>query len=137
MTLNLLCATDGTEHSEKAVRFAIELVKRLGGRLAFLAVNTVHLKGRGMTSSLWTDEQAQEIVNSALDEAKRAGLSDTDAQVVSDDDPVIAIIEYAAKNGIDQIVVGTGGRSALSRLVLGSVANGVASRAHCPVTVVR
>ena len=44
---------------------------------------------------------------------------------------------YAEQNGFDHIVVGTGGKGAVSRMMLGSVSRDVASRAHCPVTVAR
>lgn len=46
------------------------------------------------------------------------------------------ICEYAAGNGIDHIVIGTHGRTGLSRLLLGSIAEGVVRRSSVPVTVV-
>lgn len=46
------------------------------------------------------------------------------------------IVEYAARNAIDMIVVGAHGRTGLSRVLLGSVAEAVMRRAPCPVLVV-
>lgn len=51
--------------------------------------------------------------------------------------PVEAIVEEAGRWEADLIVVGTHGRQGLSRLMLGSVAEGVLRRAGCPVLVVR
>jgi nucleotide-binding universal stress UspA family protein len=48
-----------------------------------------------------------------------------------------AIVDYADKNGVDLIVVGTRGRSGFSKLLLGSVASSVVTYASCPVTVVK
>ena len=48
-----------------------------------------------------------------------------------------AIVQYAEENGFDHIVLGTGDKRGVSRLVLGSVAADVAGRAHCSVTVAR
>ena len=47
------------------------------------------------------------------------------------------ILEYAEKNNIDLIVVGTRGRSGFKKLLLGSIASSVVTYAHCPVMVVK
>ncbi|WP_256301357.1 universal stress protein [Haloarchaeobius salinus] len=51
--------------------------------------------------------------------------------------PARSINEYADENDIDQILIGSHGRTGVSRILLGSVAEAVVRRAHCPVTVVR
>ena len=48
-----------------------------------------------------------------------------------------AIVNYAESEGVDLIVMGTRGRSGFKRILLGSVASGVLSYAHCPVKTVR
>lgn len=50
--------------------------------------------------------------------------------------PVSSIIEYAKKNGCDLIVMGTHGRSMLSHVLIGSVAERVVRKALCPVLTV-
>ncbi len=50
---------------------------------------------------------------------------------------VTAIIEYAEKNDIDLIVMGTIGISGFKRLLLGNKASGVVTYAHCPVLLVK
>ena len=47
-----------------------------------------------------------------------------------------AILEFARDNGVDQIVMGSEGRSGVSRMLLGSVAEAVTRRASVPVTIV-
>lgn len=51
--------------------------------------------------------------------------------------PARAVNEYADEHDIDQILIGSHGRTGVSRILLGSVAEAVVRRAHCPVTVVR
>lgn len=51
-------------------------------------------------------------------------------------DPAAAIIRFARSNHVDQIVIGSRGRST-SRRYLGSVSSLVVARAHCTVTVVK
>ncbi|HEY7518124.1 MAG TPA: universal stress protein [Methylomirabilota bacterium] len=46
------------------------------------------------------------------------------------------IVSYAGRHDIDMIVMGTRGRTSVSRAVLGSVAAAVVRRASCPVLTV-
>jgi nucleotide-binding universal stress UspA family protein len=48
-----------------------------------------------------------------------------------------ATVDYAEKEHIDLIVIGTRGRTGITRMLLGSVASGVVTYAHCPVLVVK
>jgi nucleotide-binding universal stress UspA family protein len=50
---------------------------------------------------------------------------------------VAAIVNYADREKADLIVIGTRGRSGVSRMLLGSVASGVVTYAPCPVLVVK
>jgi nucleotide-binding universal stress UspA family protein len=47
------------------------------------------------------------------------------------------IVHYARERGIDQIVIGSHGRSAVADLLLGSVAQGVVQRTSLPVLIVK
>jgi nucleotide-binding universal stress UspA family protein len=47
------------------------------------------------------------------------------------------IVDYAEQENIDLIIIGTKGRSRLKKMLLGSVALGVVTYAHCPVMVVK
>lgn len=48
-----------------------------------------------------------------------------------------SIVNYANDNAVDLIVMGSYGRSAISRLLMGSVSNYVVRHARCPVMVVK
>ncbi len=59
-------------------------------------------------------------------------------ELLNSDRPIdYVILEYAEKEGMDLIVIGTRGRTGLSKLVLGSVASGIVSYSHSPVLVVK
>jgi nucleotide-binding universal stress UspA family protein len=51
--------------------------------------------------------------------------------------PSRTIVSYAEDNDIDHIVVGSHGRSGVTRILLGSVAENVVRRSPVPVTIVR
>ncbi len=48
-----------------------------------------------------------------------------------------SVVDYAEENEVDQIVIGSHGRTGASRILLGSVAETVARRSPVPVTIVR
>lgn len=51
--------------------------------------------------------------------------------------PAREILDFADEEGIDLIVIGSHGRSLVSRIVIGDVAQTVVERANVPVTIVR
>ena len=51
--------------------------------------------------------------------------------------PIDEIIRFTEETDVDHVVMGSRGRSGMSRLLLGSVAEAVVRRSEVPVTVVR
>ncbi len=56
---------------------------------------------------------------------------------VESGEPSDTILHVARETGVDHIVMGTHGRTGLSRLLIGSVAEAVLRRSTCPVTTIR
>jgi nucleotide-binding universal stress UspA family protein len=135
MAFKLLCAVDGSDHSKEAVEFAASMAKKLDADLTLLAVIPVTL-GRGVKQPLWTESEARKILDSAAKAAKKAGLKDVDTMEAAARDVAGAILTVAEDQDFDHIVVGSGGKSAATRLLIGSVSTDVVNKAHCPVTVV-
>jgi nucleotide-binding universal stress UspA family protein len=135
----ILCAIDDSEHSKPALDLAAKLSKALKADLTILAVNQVigGYSRSGPPASLWSDAEADGVLQAAAGEAKSAGASNVKTVCVESRDLPLAITHYAENNGIDHIVVGNGGKGAISRMMLGSVSRDVMARAHCPVTVAR
>jgi nucleotide-binding universal stress UspA family protein len=79
--------------------------------------------------------QAQRHLHDALPAADRKKYRAR--QVVAVGVPFTRIIEYAKNNAVDLIVMGTHGRGALARAILGSVTERVVRFAPCPVLAVR
>jgi nucleotide-binding universal stress UspA family protein len=48
-----------------------------------------------------------------------------------------AIVNFVEQEGADLVVIGTRGRSGISKMLLGSVVSGVVTYATCPVVVVK
>ena len=137
MTNKILCATDGTKHSEHAAQFAADMAAKLGADLAICTVNVARGGTRGPPIYSLEDAEVKRILETAAAAARKAGAKKVEEVALRSRDAAAAIVQYAEENGFGHIVTGTGDKHGVSRLVLGSVAADVASRAHCTVTIAR
>ena len=137
MTGKILCPVDGTEHAMHALEAAAEMAQKYGAELSICVVNVAHGGGRGPMIHHWPEAEAQAILDKASAVATAKGVKPAATAVVLDREAASGIVRFADMNAVDHIVMGTGDKRGLSRLVLGSVAADVAGRAHCSVTVAR
>lgn len=137
MAKRILCPVDGTDHAEVGLRQAVELARLQGAHLTICAVNLAIGGARGPTINQWTDADAQALLDKAEASARSAGATDVATAVLMSRSAASAILTYAEELGADQIVMGTGDKRGVKRLVLGSVAADVAGQARCSVTVAR
>jgi nucleotide-binding universal stress UspA family protein len=141
----ILVPIDLSPHSERAFGFATELARRFGAQLTL-----VHIVEDPFATGAWgaetytpnVGELLQEMIAGAerqltpwKDRPAAQGLTVQTAVITGR--PAQSIIDYAASNGCDLIVMGTHGRTGLSHAVLGSVAERVVQKARCPVLTVR
>jgi nucleotide-binding universal stress UspA family protein len=143
MVSKLLCATDGSHSSEKAVTFAVSLAKSLGVPLTFFTVTTIGPE-RASHSAFWdanvleaVDAQIHRELHQAKAVAERAGVRDVRCVAAEGRNIPETIVAFAKQDGADHIVTGSAGHRGAARILLGSVAEAVVRSAHCPVTVVR
>lgn len=82
--------------------------------------------------------QAESYLKLISENARKNGVQLDKTKVIEGSVPTVHnIVNYAEKENVDLIVVGTKGRSGFKKQLLGSVALGVVTYAHCPVIVVR
>ncbi|MFZ1470497.1 MAG: universal stress protein [Paracoccaceae bacterium] len=137
MTSKILCPTDGSAHASVGLHLAAEVAKATGGHLTICVVNVAHGGVRGPTINHWTKEDAAKLLEEAEAKAKADGVTDIGTVELVSREAASAITTYAEQNGYTHIVMGTGDKRGLKRLVLGSVAAEVVTHAHCTVTVAR
>jgi len=143
----ILYPTDFSEHSRTALSLAVDLAQRYGAELHCLhAVDIEHeffMEG-GYVVPLRTEpidgKQLRRVAQRHMQEFVSQHLSDLDGSVrpvVVLGKPFEQIIRHARQEGIDLIVIGTHGHSALASMLLGSVAEKVIRKAPCAVLSVR
>ena len=137
MTKKILCPTDGTDHGTVGVIHAAEVAKAAGFHLTIFTVNIALGGLRGPTTRQWTAEEVAKVLADAEATARRGGATDIGTIDVLAREAAPAIITYSEQTGYSHIIMGTGDKHDLKRIVLGSVAAEVAIRAHCTVTIAR
>ena len=131
----ILVAVDGSETSSKAAEMAIDLAEKHGADLIALYIVAPNINFS--QAFYFAQENGQKIVDEVKNEALAKNLN-VQTEVLMDVGAVSkAIVEYAEKNNIDLIVLGTRGISGIKRMLLGSTASGVVTHSHCPVIVVK
>jgi nucleotide-binding universal stress UspA family protein len=144
---HILVPTDGSEAAESAVEQAVDLAAQYDATVHALYVVDVD----ATNLSLGT-EQVDRIRQGRIDEMPEVKAEADDAtgfvadagaergvtveEHVTAGSPARAIRRFVEDNDIDLVVMGSHGRSGLSRVVLGSVAEKVLRRTRLPVLVV-
>jgi nucleotide-binding universal stress UspA family protein len=145
MYKHLLIATDGSELAQKAVAQGLALAAQLGARVlavhvtapwTALAVHEIALSLPPENYERAAADQAQNILADVALAAKLAGVP-CETLHVHDRLPAQGILEAAADQGVDLIVMASHGRSGFARLLLGSEANEVVSKSTLPVLICR
>jgi nucleotide-binding universal stress UspA family protein len=137
MLEKILLAVDMSDHARKAVPAAAELAKAGGGAVDVLHVRELYYP---VPPTVVGDspEEAQQLVDSVVEELKKTGVTaDGAVRTSTGGSPTSVILEQAREVGAGMIVLGSRGLSDLGGLLLGSVAHKVIQLSTCPVLVVR
>ncbi len=140
----ILCPVDFSDPSREALHFAVDLAERYGASVTLLHVYQVPayafpegmvLAGPDVLASLveriaqtlaaWREEAVRRSPRITVDSETAMGVAHAE------------ILRVAKTGGHDLIVVGTHGRTGLSHVVLGSVAESVLRHATMPVLTIR
>ena len=139
----LLVAVDFSTVSADAFHAAMQLAEELGATLDVVHVVAPQLTGLPLEGGAVYSEdlhakQLEEATQQLAEFVKReaAGKSGVASRILSGD-PAVEINRVAGELGVDLIVMGTHGRTGLSHLLAGSVAESVLRRAPAPVLCVR
>lgn len=135
----LLAATDGSVHGRMAVSHGVRLAKLLNLPLRILAVAQVGSSALASCLAPQTlrriSEQAERQARQAKAEARELGVEAKALVREGEASEMIALT--AQEEGASLILLGSHGRTGLSRLLLGSCTEKVLERATCPVFVAR
>ena len=142
MYTRILIATGGSPWSDAAAAYAIALAAQMRAELCLLAVlnvSGVYAMPDVMASS--------ELLMESVEQQGQDILAHTAARTTDAGVPHVALLKWgnvaetilqtAAEEQCDLIVLGSRGLSGFKRLMLGSISNAVAAKAQCPILVIK
>jgi nucleotide-binding universal stress UspA family protein len=142
MYQHILIPVDGSPTSECALQEALKLAQPENTQMAlvFVVENLLNKEGYIIYPELQESirskgkkilEQAQKLVQQTGKTAELKLLEASNERISS------VILAEAKRWPADLIVIGTHGRTGFSRLIFGSVAEGVVRKSHIPVLLIR
>jgi nucleotide-binding universal stress UspA family protein len=146
----ILVAIDGSEISMKAAVYTMDIVKKNKSQLIALTVLDISTPRRISSSFITAPtyglkelEEKRKEAQQWLDKFEKLAAKENNVKLKSEiiEDPISrvgsAIVDYAERENVDLIVIGSRGRTGFKKMLLGSVASDVVTYAHCPVMVVK
>ncbi|MBU6529386.1 universal stress protein (plasmid) [Methylocystis sp. MJC1] len=139
MFSKILHANDGSEHAFHALELAITIAKQNGSELHMICVEEVD----------YMPEFVEEVREEAKTQGRRFHAVQRRAQAKAEEHevklqthiiaghPVRDIVLLAEKLGVDLLIIGAKGHSAIYERLVGSRADRIIQLASCPVLVVK
>jgi len=145
----ILVPMDGSDYSFKAAEYAIDVARRYESEITLISIVASKVR-YGASSGVFGaispsylnkyENEAKKWFNRVLIMAEKDGLKikKIKTNVITTPLSIVStILRYAQKDKADLIVIGTKGITGFKKMLVGSVASGVVTYAHCPVLVIR
>ena len=155
MFKKILVPLDGSEHSLRALKIAVQIAKKFEAKITLIHVYSVGIRPVVMPepttlTPIGVPVMAPTDVSKIAEATRKAGaaiLADGEEKVkaegievetlLKEGHSVQEIVKTAKEGSFDLIVIGARGISKIREIILGSVSDGVVHNAPCPVLVVK
>ena len=136
-TKTIVFPTDFSTASDAALPHAEALAKSSNARLLIVHVEEPPLAYGGGELYYGLPEPSSERILKMLEDVRPKDPAVPFTHRLTMGDPAGEIVRIAGDEGAEMIVLGTHGRTGMTRLLMGSVAEAIVRRAPCPVLVYR
>ncbi len=130
--MKIMVCLDESEVSKKALDLAKSHARAFGAQIDL--VTTMEKGGESEQPDIRHAEDRLAETKSVFDEA---GIPCDTHLLIRGLSPGTDLVDFAADNGIDEIIIGVRKKSKVGKLVFGSTAQYVILKAHCPVVTVK
>lgn len=144
----ILVPLDFSEHSAHALQYAVDVAKTVGATVAVAHVGppvppiySPLPEATAAQAGIWQDmlSQRETVLRKEMGGAVQpfVGSGVTFTQYWREGEPASAIADAAREADADLVVMGSHGRTGITRALMGSVAERTARLCPCPVLIVR
>jgi nucleotide-binding universal stress UspA family protein len=141
--MKILIALDDSPHSDRALEFVTRMRWPAGSRVIVLSIlqqvatglATPEVPGTVLAVQPQRQRRIEHLVARAEGTLREAGFS-TEGLILAGD-PREVLVQVAQRERADVLVVGSRGRTGITKLMLGSVSSHVVTHAPCTVLVVK
>jgi nucleotide-binding universal stress UspA family protein len=146
---NILVAVDGSENSNRALDFAIDLAEKYSAAITVLNVSEPPAMGAvplepttisGDSMVLFARDLRkihEDILSKAVVHAKEVNPKMVVLSKLREGDPALEIVAEAKESEFDIVVVGHRGEGRIREIFLGNISEKVSHLAPCSVVIVR
>jgi nucleotide-binding universal stress UspA family protein len=139
---HILIAIDGSLAAENAADYGIEIARWSGAKVYAVYVIEISSFNSILMDEVWTknmyehfEKIGRKATSDVEENAKAAGIGAE--SIVLKGNPAKEILDFAEKQKVDMIVVGSIGKSGVQSFLLGSISGKVLRHSKIPVLVVR
>lgn len=133
----ILFPTDFSTASDAALVHAESLARQMNARLLIVHVEEPPLAYGGGELYYGLPEPSSERILKMLEDVRPSDPSVPYTHRLTMGDPAGEVVRIAEDENAEMIIIGTHGRTGMTRLLMGSVAEAIVRRAPCPVLVYR
>jgi nucleotide-binding universal stress UspA family protein len=139
---NIMVPYDGTNFSNRAFQKALDIAKKDGSKITvFTVIEGEYSAVMGYSKiNLQVIKKQQSAAKKYIYKLESSAKNNNvpiSVKIKQGTTIVKEIINFAKSKKFNLIVMGSHGRTGLNKLILGSVANGVAQQAKCSVMVIK
>jgi nucleotide-binding universal stress UspA family protein len=142
----ILIGSDGSENSRNAALLASEIARHFGSETVVVNAFDISFAAAGDVGA-WSLTASPDLIEECMQGERAAAenvvkpsleaLQPPYRMLQETGHPVNVLLQVAAREKVDLIVVGNRSQSRLNEFILGSVSHGVLHHAHCPVLIER
>jgi nucleotide-binding universal stress UspA family protein len=139
MLKKILIATDGSDHARKAIGYASDIATKYKATVYLIhVVPILHSVAEVDIEKIQDIQQkfANQIIEEAEREVKKKGIEGYQSRILHGE-PAREITEFAKKNSVDLIVMGSHGAGKIEMFMLGSVSYKVCHLSDCTCLTVK
>lgn len=133
----ILCPIDFSDFSEAALQYASSLAQEANAMLYLVHVDDSQVPYDAGYAAYVAPPVNPEALMERLVAKKPSREGVRFEHHLLFGHPADAVVEFARQHEVDLIVMGTHGRTGLSRILMGSIAEAIVRRAECPVLTVK